>query len=139
MNGNNLNATLDNQALVSQKGMIHNFSVSVDNSVEILFTLTAESSAFLVQQGTSLSIADLRDSQGNLLLSLGDSLMLQPGTYELEGSLNNTFTGVFDGGGGTTGAELDLEFSPVVPEPRWSWLAPAALIGLALLYRRRTA
>lgn len=74
MNGNNLNATLDNQALVSQKGLIHNFSVSVDNSVEILFTLTAESSAFLAQQGTSLSSADLRDSQGNLILSPGTPL-----------------------------------------------------------------
>jgi hypothetical protein len=139
---NILTARLIDQAVIETQGTILNIVASVSGTADFTFDLTAES---LMQVGASVD-AGLPggapgSSSGTLLgpmgLNLaipsgGASVVLGPGSYELDETLTNSFTAGSSGflGNSDVGSvDFGATFQ-VIPEPRWTFFAPVLLVVL---------
>jgi len=125
------------------------FTAAVQDSVAFSFDLTTESQldvAFFnpISGGPPASgSGQLFDSMHQSILTIpfsGASIVLAPGDYELDESGLNSFSqrafplsmSYEDGA-----VDAFAEFTPIVPEPRWTFFAPALLLVFSRSASRR--
>jgi hypothetical protein len=137
-----LTARLIDSAVIETQGTILSIAAGVSGTADFTFDLTAES---LMQVGASVDAGvpggAPGSSSGTLLgpmgLNLaipsgGASVVLGPGSYELDETLTNSFTAGSSGflGNSDIGSvDFGATFQ-VIPEPRWTFFAPVLLVVL---------
>lgn len=142
----NLSTTLSSSGTGAQES----FSALIDNSVDLTFTLTAESLMALSEnQSNGFGLfgfaGSLHGPTGDLLdLSTSSepfegSLTLQPGTYDFLADLQG-FPDISVPVGPTNSDEVSVSATfTAIPESRWTWVAPLILLALGgRLFHRRS-
>ncbi len=138
-------------------GVFASASGEGNDSVSVVFDLTVPSVIDLsgFNGGPGPIAGQLLDSHGNVLLVItanvdSTSLVLEPGTYQLDASAEGSFFDDFEadccGGpfenGNIFNVDLHADFTPVsTPEPRGAILAAllSLVLGCSVVYRRRRA
>jgi hypothetical protein len=127
-----------------------------NDSISVLFHLTEQSVIDLsgFDGGPGPITGQLLDSHGNVILAIpanfgSISLVLEPGTYQLDASAEGSFFDDFEAGccvngdsGNLLDGDLHADFTPVpTPEPRGAILAAllSLVVGGSVMYRRRRA
>jgi hypothetical protein len=137
-----LTARLIDSAVIETQGTILNVAAGVSGTADFTFDLTAES---LMQVGASVDAGVPGGAPGsgsgtllgpmglNLAIpSGGASVVLGPGSYELDETLTNSFTAGSSGflrNSDIGSVDFGATFQ-VIPEPRWTFFAPVLLVVL---------
>ena len=136
-------------------GVFASASSEENDTISVLFDLTVPSVIDLsgINGGESPIAGQLLDSHGNVILMIpanvgSTSLVLEPGTYQLDASAEGSF--FYDFGADCCGSrngtdfnvDLHADFTPAAtPEPRGAILAAllSLVLGGSVVYRRRRA
>ncbi|HTR38629.1 MAG TPA: hypothetical protein VMH80_22135 [Bryobacteraceae bacterium] len=143
MTSNNVTAELDTSVTVDALGAHWGACAQLSDHYELKFTLTTESTSALalLPEGFVQSSDLTLQGPGLTLNGNFENVDLMPGMYTVDASYTTINYAFFPLGVSThntfsTNVVLGAEFTPIVPEPGWTFIIPALLVVMVLCVRR---